>query len=153
MQPLHHNNEKFANRPGFICWTPHPLFWVKIKDFPLYCQFCLIDSLPSIRLPKRTVSLHLSLWRICIFLSFSGPNGKEMLPFLEVLPDDSWHLWNLLNLLSSRLIHCGSPLLEHMSGLGSRCKVRAGGAPPEGTDGMLVIVMGGCTCWAEAHEL
>lgn len=82
------------------------------------------------------------------FLSFSGPDGKEMLPFLEVLPDDSWHPRNLLNLLLWRLARCGSPPPEHTGGQGSRCEVRPGGAPPEGADGMLVIVMGGSMCWA-----
>lgn len=87
------------------------------------------------------------------FLSFSGSDGKEMLPFLEVLPDDSCgHLRNLLNLLLWRLVHCRSPLPEHTSGQGSRCKVLAGGAPPEVT-GMSVIVMGESTYWAEAREL
>lgn len=77
-----------------------------------------------------------------------------MLPFLEVLPDDGCgHLRNLLNLLSWRLAHFGSPLPEHTSGQGSRSKVLVGGAPPEGTEGMSVIVMGGSTCWAVALEL
>lgn len=31
--------------------------------------------------------------------------------------------------------------------------MRAGGAAPEDTEGTLVIVMGGSTCWAEVHEL